>query len=219
MKRIVGSNRVDRKAWQKWRHVVLYGVCVFIGVIVNVSTIFAQLTHAAFFQPMLKSTAMVGQSTIFGGARFGWVMGNDIHKFVVGASYHAMLNTVPSNLPPTLTPRGLLSPDLHSNYGGLEIEYIHRVMPLWDFSVGVMLAGAGTTLAIKEDIPNKPVYFSQNWNYWEPHIGVQYALTTWCKADIQCSYRFVSGTGNHYTITADNLQAWAVSIGVRFGRY
>lgn len=199
--------------------ILLRMACVLVLSMILQPTLHAQMRHSAFIEPSIKPTTMVGQSTLFAGARFGWVMGGDVNMFVVGASYYAMPTTIPSGLPSAVVGGKSLSPYLHSNYGGLELEYIRRILPDWDVSIGVMLAGAGTTLAIKEDIPDKPAYFSKEWNYWEPHIGVQYALADWCKADVSASYRIVSGIGNHYTITADNLQGFALTIGVRLGRY
>jgi hypothetical protein len=187
------------------------------------STSKAQIQHSAFFAPSATYSAFAGvsaeQGASFVGASFGWVMDFGGDMLVLGASYETMMKSISSGLPPRVIPVGTPVPYLDMNFGGVTIEYIRRVSSVVDVSCGVLLAGAGSTLTVREDIPNKPVYFSKDWNVWMPHVSLQYGLTSWCKAECKLSYRYITGRDSQYTILPSDLQGTAIGIAFRFGRY
>jgi hypothetical protein len=200
---------------------IIFLILLLCGIAYSTSK--AQIQHSAFFAPSATHSAFAGvsaqQRVSFVGASFGWVMDFGGHMLVLGASYETMMRSISSGLPPGVIPLGTPMPYLDMNYGGMTIEYIRRVSSVIDVSCGVLLAGAGTTLTVREDIPNKPVYFSKDWNVWIPHVSIQYGLTSWCKAECKLSYRYVTGRGSQYTLQPTDLQGTAIGIAFRFGRY
>src|SRR5437016_2765728 len=78
-----------------------------------------RITSGGFGGPIVKATTVHGEFAVLNGGSGGWIIN---HKFIVGGAAYSLTQ---QGIHTPLTVSGV-HPELEMNYGGLELQYIHR---------------------------------------------------------------------------------------------
>lgn len=177
-----------------------------------------QLDGGAFGAPVVKFSSIAGQSSIFAGGRFGWVIDSNI---VLGGGIYALTNKVKTNITDPISGQNVM---LGFNYGGVELEYIFFPKSNVHFSVDMLLAGAGTTYSVlNKDVPHSN-YFSQNLLLWEPQLNFEFNILYWFHIDTGISYRICTSPGtvifyNTGGVSLKDLSGASGLVTLKFGSF
>jgi|YelNatPaOPRAMG01_1025707.scaffolds.fasta_scaffold00220_44 hypothetical protein len=162
----------------------------FICTALMVKSIFSQqLDGGAFGAPVAKFGSIAGQSAIFAGGRFGWVIDSSI---VLGGGIYALTSRVKTNITDPISGQNVM---LGFNCGGVELEYIFFARSNVHFSVDMLFAGAGTTYSVINKDVSHSNYFSQNLLLWEPQLNIEFNVLYWFHIDTGVSFRICTSPG------------------------
>jgi hypothetical protein len=192
----------------------------FIAVIVlSVNSSFPQqIDGGAFGAPVVKFSSIAGQNAIQAGGKFGWVIDSSI---VLGGGLYALVNGIKTGIVDPVSGQNVL---LGFNCGGIELEYIIYPGNNIHASVGMFIAGAGTTYGVSDKSVSHSSYFSQNLLLWEPQVNIEFNIVNWFHLDIGISYRYCvqPGTENFYNvgkISLASLSGLSVLFTFKVGSY
>ncbi len=184
----------------------------------TVKTIFGNepFTSGGFGAPVLKVTAIDGQTSLFVGGRGGWVINK---TFVIGGGGYGLVTHTPVS--------GLPSTSLQVGYGGGELEYIFASDEAIHASL-MMLIGAGGAQMHADSLGGG----MNNWErgnlasttffVFEPQVNVELNLTRWFRIGAGVSYRYTNGasmTVQQATINDVSLRGVAGVLTLKFGVY
>lgn len=184
----------------------------------TVKTIFGNepFTSGGFGAPVLKVTAINGQTSLFVGGRGGWVINK---TFVIGGGGYGLVTHTPVS--------SLTSTSLQVGYGGGELEYILASDEAIHASF-MMLIGAGGAQMHADSLDGG----MNNWErgnlasttffVFEPQVNVELNLTRWFRIGAGVSYRYTNGasmTVQQATINDVSLRGVAGVLTLKFGVY
>ena len=191
----------------------------FAGAVIFAEPVFSQqLDGGAFGAPIVKFSSIGGQNAILAGGRFGWVIDSSI---VLGGGIYALESRVKTNIVDPVSGQDVL---LNYNCGGIELEYIFFPRNPIHASVGMFVAGAGTTYGVSDKGVPHTSYFSQNLLLFEPQADIEFNVVGWLHIDAGVSYRICNppGTGRFYDtggISLHDLQGLSVVVALKLGEF
>lgn len=184
----------------------------------TVKTIFGNepFTSGGFGAPVLKVTAIDGQTSLFVGGRGGWVINK---TFVLGGGGYGLVTHTPI--------AGLSRTSLQLGYGGGELEYILASDEAIHASFMMLIGAGGAQMHL--DSVNSGM---NNWErgnlasttffVFEPQVNVEVNLTRWFRIGAGVSYRYTNGanmTVQQATINDVSLRGVAGVLTLKFGVY
>jgi len=199
------------------RSMLLCGLLILFLIPVQVNaqqqeTLFANdINHGGFGSLVYGVTSVNGQAAFLRGTRGAWVIRfSDGHAINIGlAGYRTKSNfdTVNWN-------RHDNEPEMRTNYGGFELEYVNNSYRLIHFGAQT-LVGSGTVRYQNGGDFEKS---SDDYFVLQPAGNIHLNVTHWFRISGSVLYRYAAnvnldGTGN------SDLSGFSVSVGLRFGKF
>ena len=157
-----------------------------------------KIKSGGFGGPVVKITSVNGLSSVFTGARGGWIIkfpsGN---SFVLGGGGYGLVTDVRLNNTFNVNGQSLY---LNVGYGGLDLEYIHASPKLIHFSVETLI-GAGNVNYTLHNHDHNQDFPDQSFFVFEPGLNVMVNVTNFFRFGAGLSYRIVHGA--HLDGTSD----------------
>jgi hypothetical protein len=173
----------------------------------------SDVRHGGFGAPVFGITSINGEVAYFRGTRGAWVINfEDTHTINLGlAGYRTATNFEPVNW----AVDGVDKPEMRTNYGGFEIEYVNRSDRLYHWSVQALI-GSGTVRYSGRDIEldNR----SDSYFVMQPGVNMNLNITRWFRLSGGLSYRFTSGVNLEGTSNSD-LSGLTSFFALRFGKF
>ena len=166
-----------------------------------------EFENGGFGGPVLKITPIHGKTGILLGGRGGWIIN---HSFILGGGGYGLVSNITASKP---GPWG--EPYINFEYGGLELEYIHRWERLMHLSFGLLVGGGsvGVRRGNGSESGDKDAFFTM-----EPWVNGNLNVTDFFRISVGASYRWVSGS--HSSAASDSeLSGAAAMLLLRFGSF
>lgn len=206
---------------------MIYHTARFVGLLVimlslhglvqaqETETLFSSpdIRHGGYGAPVFGVTVVNGQASYLRGIRGAWVINlSDERAIQLGLSNYRTR----SDFEARRWQAGMEgSPEMRTNYGGFEIEYVHR--PSQMFHVGVQaLIGGGQVRYRDSDVDldrTTDHYFA-----FQPGVNGILNLTSWFRLSGGVHYRYASGVNLEGTSSSD-LSGIVSFIALRFGKF
>jgi len=184
----------------------------------TVKTIFGNepFTSGGFGAPVLKVSAVDGQTALFVGGRGGWVINK---TFVIGGGGYGLVTYTPVT--------GLKGTSLQVGYGGGELEYILASDEAVHASLMMLIGAGGAQMRIDSlgggmDHWERGSLASTTFFVFEPQVNIEMNLTQWFRVGAGISYRYTNGANMSVqgsTINDASLRGVAGVLTLKFGVY
>jgi hypothetical protein len=172
--------------------------------------------HGGYGALVVKCTSVNDQFGVLVGARGGWIIN---HCFAIGGAGYGLVNEIPARTTGLLGGRYL-----NFGYGGLDLEYIGQSNAVVHYSLHT-LVGAGA-------VGHRNAYWSDvawglddDWEtrhkpffVLEPGVNIDLNVTTWFRASVGASYRFI-GPVSSDAASAKDLSGPSGMMTFRFGSF
>lgn len=152
--------------------------------------------------PVWKVGLVNGKTGLFSGGRGGWIIN---HKFAIGGGGYSMITDVEAD--------GQLYLDME--YGGFEMEYIHKSNKLIHWTIHTLL-GAGT-VKLKEHDPRDDIE-SDRFYLIEPSFNFDFNVADWFRIGLGASYRLAFGV-DMSGVTSSDVSGPSGLIILKFGSF
>jgi hypothetical protein len=168
--------------------------------------------HGGFGSLVYGVTFVNGEAVYLRGTRGAWVLtfrdGNALNiglgRYRTRSGFDAVDWTGTGDVP-----------ELRTNYGGLEIEYLNRSRRLIHYGVQAMI-GSGTVRFRDSDAgPDKT---SDTYFAFQPGVNVHLNVTEWFRISGGVFYRYAGGVNLEGTSNSD-LSGASAMFGLRFGKF
>lgn len=111
-------------------------------------------------------------------------------------------------------------------YGGLDVEYIFNFNDLIHFSIHSLIGGGNVGVRTRERVWNGFTWDpDMEWDHHfdeffvvEPGLNIDLNVTTWFRASVGASYRYVTGVSEDVSSNKD-LRGPSASLTFRFGSF
>ncbi|MBN1895347.1 hypothetical protein JW906_12670 [bacterium] len=168
------------------RQIVISAVCILFAVNLfgQEETLISDHFDSGFFGgPVWKGTLMNGKAGLLSGGRGGWIIN---HTFVIGGGGYDSMWDVRTDRT-SVNGKTLY---LGMEYGGLELEYIHRSARMIHYTV-YALFGSGK-IRLREHDPNRD---SENDGFLvaDAAVNAEINIAGWFRLGIGGGYRLVYG--------------------------
>jgi hypothetical protein len=167
-----------------------------------------RFTSGGFGGPIVKATSVNGEFAVLSGGSGGWIVN---HQFIIGGAAYMLQNqgvrtafTLPSGV----------RPQLGMEYGGLELQYIHRWSRVAHAAFSVLTGGG----KVFYDGYRDSTRLSDEFAAIEPGVGLEVNVTHWLRIVGGASYRFIGGT-DVPGVTARDLSGAAAMLSFKFGKF
>ena len=133
--------------------------------------------------PVWKVGFFNGEDGILSGGRGAWIIN---HKFTIGGGRYGLITDVKSDAVSN-TGKSLY---IDLDYGGFEMEYIHKSDKLFHWTTHTMLGGGKVRL-----LEHNPVKTIETEKFFivEPSLNMDINVSRWFRIGIGASYRIVMG--------------------------
>jgi len=171
------------------------------------------IEHGGFGGPVVKLSSVNGELGVLVGGRGGWIIN---HSFVLGGGGYGLVSDVKA--------RGVMLGShqalLNFGYGGLEMEYIVDPYRVLNYSFYLLVGAGGVDYRDTVRLPDRGNMDSQTDGVFvlEPAFHVTLNVTTFMRASVAASYRYVSGVSLKGTDNAD-LGGPSATLTLRFGGF
>jgi hypothetical protein len=173
----------------------------------------SDVSHGGFGSILFGITSVNGEASYLRGTRGAWVL-----KFENGHSLNVGLGgyRTQTGFDAVSWPQGgTETPELRTNYGGFELEYLNRSNKLIHYGVQAMI-GSGTVRFRDRDIEvNKT---SDSYFAFQPGANVHLNVTNWFRISGGVFYRYAGGVNLEGTSNSD-LSGFSAIFGLRFGKF
>jgi hypothetical protein len=172
--------------------------------------------------PVVKFTQIKDEFGLLIGGYGGWLIN---HTFMIGGGGYGLVNKIKANpeaqdLYYSFTGRPL---NIEMGYGGVILEYINNSNSLVHFAISTLIGGGGITYNERDDnnwdwsndLNNKPhdAFFVV-----EPELKAELNIASFCRLNVGCSYRFISGV-NIIGLKNSDLSGPSANITLKFGKF
>jgi hypothetical protein len=173
----------------------------------------SDVSHGGFGSILFGVTSVNGEASYLRGTRGAWVLKfENGHSLNLGlGSYRTQTGFDAVNWPQG----GTETPELRTNYGGFELEYLNRSNKLIHYGVQAMIGG-GTVRFRDSDLEvNKT---SDSYFAFQPGANIHLNVTNWFKISGGLFYRYAGGVNLEGTGNSD-LSGFSAIFGLRFGKF
>jgi hypothetical protein len=168
--------------------------------------------HGGYGSLVFGVTSVNGQAAYLRGTRGAWVIrfgdGNAIHLGLAGyriaTDFDAVNQRGPGNRPP----------EMRTNYGGFEIEYVNRSLKMVHFGAQT-LVGSGSVRYRKDADSGRR---SDDYFVIQPGANIHLNITNWFRLSGGVFYRYAANVNLEGTSDSD-LSGLSAMIGLRFGKF
>lgn len=171
------------------------------------------IRHGGFGALVFGATSVNGQFTYFRGTRGAWVINlNDEHAIHLGLAGYRTANDFEASrwdIPE------VNEPELKTNYGGFEIEYVNRSQNLFHFSVQALI-GSGNVRYDNRNIELDTR--SDHYFVLQPGVNLNMNVTNWFRISGGLNYRYTGGVNLEGTSNS-GLSGIATFFALRFGKF
>ncbi len=168
--------------------------------------------HGGFGSLVYGVTFVNGEAAYLRGTRGAWVLSfRDGHSLNIGlgryrtrSGFEAVDWTEPGDVP-----------ELRTNYGGFEIEYLNRSHRLVHYGVQATIGSGTVRFRDRDSAPDKS---SDTYFAFQPGANVHLNVTEWFRISGGVFYRYAGGVNLEGTSNSD-LSGPSVFFGLRFGSF
>jgi hypothetical protein len=170
-------------------------------------------TLGGYASPVVKFTSIHDDLGVLVGLRGGLIIN---HSFAIGLGGYGLASNVNAMNPGPFGER-----HMEMGYGGLDIEYIINPMEIVHFSFHTLIGGGGVLF-------NERSWAEEYWHPYdrktngffivEPGANLDMNITTFLRASVGASYRFVSGLKSDVS-TSNKLSGPSAMLSFRVGRF
>ncbi|MEX0646178.1 MAG: hypothetical protein WEA56_05605 [Balneolaceae bacterium] len=203
------------------RVIYSYVLILFTGLLIPLqlsaqdaeTLIDADVGHGGFGSLVFGVSSINGEAAYMRGTRGAWVLKfQDGHSLNIGLAGYRSQNEFSAI---NWTNEDIDEPELRTNYGGLELEYINSSHQL--VHVGVQaLIGSGNVRYSDRNLGLEDT--SDNYFVVQPGVNVNLNITNWFRASGGVFYRHTSGVNLEGTDNS-GLSGFSSFIGLRFGSF
>lgn len=170
------------------------------------------VSHGGFGGLVFGATSINGDFTYLRGTRGAWIInmdsGDAINLGLAGyrtrSNFDAEVATIPE----------VSQPEMETQYGGFELEYVRRTNDLFHFSL-LTLIGSGT-VEYEEDVNLERT--SDNYFVLQPGVNATLNVTTWFRVSGGIFYRYTDGVELEGVSSGnDGLSGLSTFLTLRFG--
>lgn len=158
--------------------------------------------------PVWKVGLVNGKVGLFSGGRGAWIIN---HTFAIGGGGYSLIVDVETDAV-SANEKQLY---LDFEYGGFEMEYIHKSDKLVHWTIHAMLGG-GTVRLLEHD--PKEAIETDNFYMVEPSFNMDINISSWFRIGIGVSYRFAIGLDLE-EITNSDISGPSGLIILKFGSF
>lgn len=171
------------------------------------------VTHGGFGAPIFGITSVNGQLSYLRGTRGAWVVNlTGEHTINIGlAGYRTRTDFQPVGWPGSANEE----PDMRTNYGGFELEYVNRTHNLVHYSIQTLI-GSGT-VRYRGSNPDLD-RVSDNYFVLQPGVNLNLNITRWFRLSGGLFYRYAGGVNLEGTSGSD-LSGIVSFVGLKFGKF
>lgn len=153
------------------------------------STLFSDnVSHGGFGGLLYGATSINGEFTYLRGTRGAWVInmenGDAVNLGLARYRTRSNFEAVDWNRP------DVAMPEMETQYGGFELEYVHRTNSLFHLSL-LTLVGSGKVSYDDAELDRDPN--SDNYFVLQPGINLDMNVTTWFRVSGGIFYRYTGG--------------------------
>jgi len=169
--------------------------------------------HGGFGSLVFGATSINGEASYLRGSRGAWMIKfPDGHALNIGlGGYRTQTGFEAVNWPHD----DIEAPELRTNYGGFELEYLNQSNKLIHFG-GQLLIGGGTVRYRDRDIELSRT--SDSYFALQPGVNAHLNVTTWFRLSGGLFYRHAGGVNLDGTSNSD-LSGFSAIFGLRFGKF
>lgn len=165
-------------------------MCPTEGFTQETETLFSgDVDHGGFGAPVFGMTSVNGDFTYLRGSRGAWVINlNDRNTVNLGlARYRTQNDFEVANW----TRQDVPKPELDTDYGGFEVEYVHRTNHLFHFSVQTLVGSGSVNYEGTGNFDFDPD--SDGYFVLQPGVNLNLNVTDWFRLSGGLSYRYAGG--------------------------
>lgn len=170
------------------------------------------VSHGGFGSPVFGVTSVNGEASYLRGTRGAWMIKfQNGHAINVGGGWYR----TESGFGAVDFSINSETPEMKTNYGGFELEYVNRSHKLIHYGAQVMIGG-GTAQFRDSDIDlekQSDQYFAV-----QPGVNAHMNITNWFRISGGIYYRFADGASLQGTSNSD-LSGTSAILGLRFGKF
>ena len=147
-------------------------------------TLFSGATHhGGYGGPVWKVSSVNGHTAVLNGGRGGWIIN---HTIALGGGSYRLFSDVESDLVGEADKKLYIDME----YGGFEVEYIHRSDNLVHWTINTLFGGG--EMQLREHEPNNEI---DNDKFFavEPSFNVDLNINRWFRIGGGVSYRAIFG--------------------------
>lgn len=169
--------------------------------------------HGGFGSLLFGATSVNGEAAYLRGTRGAWVIKfPDSHSLHIGlGNYRAQTGFDAVNWPHV----DIALPEMRTNYGGFELEYLNRSNKLVHYGVQVLIGG-GTVRYHNRNIDLDKT--SDSYFAFQPGANAHLNVTTWFRLSGGLFYRYAGGVNLDGTSNS-GLSGFSAIFGLRFGKF
>ncbi len=173
----------------------------------------SDIRHGGFGQLTYALTQVNGETVYMSGTRGAWILNlTSDHALHIGlAGYRTRPDASAVNWPHD----DIRKPDIRTNYGGFELEYVNSSYRLLHFGTQ-LLVGSGTVRYDDGDVDLEKT--RDDYFVVQPGANVFLNVTSWFRISGGLYYRYASNVSLDGTSDSD-LSGLTGIMGLRFGRF
>jgi len=194
---------------------------LFFGLAFSVNTqaqetqtlISSGISHGGFGAPIYGVTFVNGQATYLRGTRGAWIIHfSEDHAVQLGLGRYRTRSDFDATgwTNPTIS-----KPEMRTNYGGFEIEYVNKSHKLFHYSIQTLI-GSGNVRYLDRNLELDRT--SDKYFVLQPGVNVNLNVTNWFRLSGGLFYRYAGGVNLEGTGDSE-LSGVTSFVGLRFGKF
>lgn len=185
-------------------------------IVLAASSLFAQartlfsgrMHHGGYGGPVWQVSSVNGNAAVLSGGRGGWIIN---HTIALGGGGYSLFSDVESDLMSEAGKKLYIDME----YGGFEVEYIHRSDDLVHWTIHSLFGGGD--MSLKEHEPNNEIN-NDKFFVVQPSFNVDLNVNTWFRVGGCVSYRAIFGL-DIKGIEDSDLSGPSAGIILKFGSF
>ncbi|TVR31257.1 MAG: hypothetical protein EA390_06780 [Balneolaceae bacterium] len=171
------------------------------------------IDHGGFGAPVFGVTFVNGQATYLRGLRGAWVINfPGEHSVHIGLARYRTQSDFDAT---GWTISNISTPEMRTNYGGFELEYVNRSHRLFHYSIQT-LVGSGNVRFRDRDLDLNRT--SDSYFVLQPGVNLNLNITHWFRLSGGLFYRYAGGVNLEGTGDSE-LSGITSFVGLRFGKF
>lgn len=193
-----------------------YIILIFLAITSNLiiaqeqqTLVGTEIENGGYGALLFKVGSINSSTGFFVGTQGGWIIN---HKFVLGAMFNGLVNTVEIE--------GMENTKLRVDYGGVLLEYVFAPDNLIHFNVQSVIGGGGVYYEVIDyQNPSANVNYSpDSFFVWEPGANVIVNVTKNFRIGIGMTYRYVTGV-QYENLSNSDLRGINGQFFLKFGKF